>query len=270
MPGLMENKVAIVSGAGQIGGLGHESALLMAKEGAKVVISARTESALKDSAATIENAGGTVLAVPCDVGDPAQSSHLVEATVAEFGTVDVLINNAFASRPRGGFADADLEAWKAVFDVNFWGAAHLTQAVIPHMKAQRSGSIVNVLAHIIFKPQKIASTGMFAYTCSKNALYSLTQGLALELGPFGIRVNSHVPGYMDGPTVRSGFDRVAKAQFLDSAVNAVTEDAVLADIPMGEIPPTADCAQAVLFLASDLSRVITGQALLVNGGEVLH
>jgi NAD(P)-dependent dehydrogenase (short-subunit alcohol dehydrogenase family) len=267
MPGLMQDKVAIVSGAGQVGGLGHESALLLAKEGAKVVISARTESALKDSARSIEQAGGTVLAVPTDVTDPAQCARLVDATVNEFGGVDCLVNNAFAANPRGGLVDADLDGWRDVFEVNYWGSARLMQLVIPHMKMRGGGSIVNILAHIIFKPQRIPETGMTAYACSKNALYTLTQGLALEVAEFGIRVNSHVPGFMDGPSVRGSFERL-KAE---GKAWASAEEAVLDMIPQRKIPPTEDCAKAVLFFASDeLSRVITGQSLMVNGGEAMR
>ncbi|MFG2940339.1 SDR family oxidoreductase [Streptomyces sp. NPDC048282] len=268
MPGLMQDKVAIVSGAGQVGGLGHESALLLAQEGAKVVISARSESALRESAKSIEEAGGTVLAVTTDITDADQCARLVDATVAEFGQVDCLVNNAFNASPRGLLGDADLDAWRGVFEVNFWGTARLCQLVLPHMKARRSGSIVNVLAHIIFKPQRVPETGMFAYACSKNALYTLTQALALEVAEYGIRVNSHVPGYMDGPSVRSSFDRLKQQ---DAKAWAATEEAVLDMIPQHRIPPTRECAKAVLFFASDeLSSVITGQALLVNGGEALH
>ncbi|MFC8512756.1 SDR family NAD(P)-dependent oxidoreductase [Streptomyces sp. NPDC057257] len=268
MPGLMQDKVAIVSGAGQVGGLGHESALLLAQEGAKVVVSARSEEGLKASAKSIEEAGGTVLAVPTDITDPAQCARLVDATVAEFGRVDCLVNNAFNASPRGMLGDADLDAWRGVFEVNFWGSARLCQLVLPHMKAQRSGSIVNVLAHIIFKPQRIPDTGMFAYACSKNALYTLTQALALEVAEYGIRVNSHVPGYMDGPTVRDSFERLKQQ---DEKAWATAEGAVLDMIPQRRIPPTRECAKSVLFFASDqLSSVVTGQALLVNGGEALH
>ncbi len=268
MPGLMQDKVAIVSGAGQVGGLGHESALLLAREGATVVIAARSQEGLAESAASIEDAGGKVLAVRTDIADPAQCEELVRTTVAEFGRVDCLVNNAFNASPRGLLAEADLDAWRGVFEVNFWGSARLCQLVLPHMKAQRSGSIVNVLAHIIFKPQRIPPTGMFAYACSKSALYTLTQGLALEVAEYGIRVNAHVPGYMDGPSVRSSFERLERE---GKGSWATEEQAVLEMIPQRRIPTTAECAKSVLFFASDeLSSVVTGQALLVNGGEALH
>lgn len=268
MSGLMQDKVAIVSGAGVVGGLGHESALLLAKEGAKVVIGARTEDALNDAAKTIEDAGGTVLAVPTDISDPDACARIVDAAISEFGRVDTLVNNAFTASPRGGLADADLSDWRKLFDVNFFGSAQMMQQVIPHMKEQGSGSIVNVLAHIIFKPHQHKIAGMTAYACSKNALYALTQATAVELAPFGIRVNAHVPGYMDGPSVRGSFERLRA----DSAsAFAQAEEKVLDGIPLGVIPPSDDCAKAVLFFASDeLSRVITGQSLLVNGGEVMR
>lgn len=268
MTGLMQGKVAIVSGAGAVGGLGHESALVLAKEGAKVVIAARTEASLKEAARTIEQAGGTVLAVPTDISDPGSCARLVEATIAEFGQIDTLVNSAFTASPRDLFAGTDLNEWRKLFDVNFFGTAQLIQQVIPHMKKRETASIVNILAHIIFDTRKTLDNGMLAYSCSKNALNTLTQVLALELAPFGIRVNSHVPGYMDGPSVRKSFERLRN----DPNVGIhKDEQAVIDGIPLGFIPTSEDCAKAVLFFASDdLSRAVTGQALLVNGGEVLH
>jgi NAD(P)-dependent dehydrogenase (short-subunit alcohol dehydrogenase family) len=256
---LLTDKVIIVSGVGP--GLGRETALACAREGAAVVLGARTASVLEEAAATIRDGGGRALAVPTDVTDTEQCRRLVEATVAEFGRVDCLVNSAYRPGVFKKFEYADLQDWRAVFEVNVWGSLQLTQAVIPQMRLQGGGSIVFVNSMIVRKP--LPKQG--GYAASKGALLTAAQVLAKELGPHKIRVNSVVPGWMDGPPVRLGFEAIAthggkpvEEQYADIA----------AQIPLGFIPLDEDCANAVVFFASDLSAVVTGQSLDVNGGEV--
>ena len=207
---LLQEKVAIVSGAGP--GLGREVAVAAAREGAKVVVAARSEEKIRAIAADIEASGAEAIAVPTDITDAAQCDRLVAATVERFGRVDVLVNNAFRPDVFQTFADVDLDKWRGIFEVNVFGNLRLTQAVLPHMKQQHSGSIVFVNSMVVRKPGTLQA----GYSASKGALLIAAQGLAEELGPHGIRVNSVVPGWMDGPSVDLYF------QIRESGVRHVT------------------------------------------------
>jgi NAD(P)-dependent dehydrogenase (short-subunit alcohol dehydrogenase family) len=258
---LLKGKVAVVAGVGP--GLGREIALALAREGAAVALAARTQSFLESVATDIRAIGGDALPVATNVTDRAQCDALVDAALGAFGQVDCLVNSAFRPDVFVPFADADLAQWRKIFEVNLWGALGLTQAVLPHMRGRRSGSIVFVSSMVVRKPMALQG----GYAASKGALLLAAQVLAKELGADGIRVNSVVPGWMKGPN----FD-----VYLDimSAANGTTRDEeeakVAAGIPLGVVPPDEDCANAVVFLASDLSAMVTGQAIDVNGGEVVH
>lgn len=258
---LLTDKVAIVSGVGP--GLGREIALAFGRNGARVVLGARTESFLKDVASDIEAGGGTVRYVPTDITDAGQCERLVASALAEFGRVDCLVNNAFVPDVFQRFEDVDLAAWRRIFDVNVFGSLQLTKAVIPAMKEQRGGAIVFVNSMIVRKI--LPRQG--GYAASKGALLTAAQVLAKELGRYQIRVNSVVPGWMMGPPVQGYLE--SRAQRHGTTVEQ-EYDRIAAEIPLGFIPPDEDCANAVVFLASDLAKVITGQSLDVNGGEVFH
>jgi NAD(P)-dependent dehydrogenase (short-subunit alcohol dehydrogenase family) len=256
---LLQDKVAIISGVGP--GLGREIALAFAREGAAVVLGARTESFLDEVAGTITDAGGRALPVATDITDPEDCRRIVERGVAEFGRIDCLVNSAFRPDVFRTFEKVDLNAWRAIFDVNVFGTLQLTQAVLPQLKGQGGGSIVFVNSMIVRKP--LPRQG--GYAASKGALLTAAQVLAKELGPYRIRVNSVVPGWMDGPPVRQMFEAVA-ARGGPTAEEQEAE--IVAEIPLGFLPPDEDCANAVVFFASDLSAVVTGQTLDTNGGEV--
>jgi len=258
---LLKDKVAIVSGVGP--GLGKEIALAFAREGADVALGARTESYLREVQGDIESLGRRAVYAPTDITDQAQCDRLVQETVDALGRVDVLVHNAFAPDAFQLFEDVDLAAWRHIMDVNLFGSLQLTKPVIPHMKEQGGGSIVFVNSMIIRKV--LAYQG--GYATSKGALMTAAQVLAKELGPHGIRVNSIVPGWMWGPSVEGYFAMQEK-----TTGKSVQEqyDEVASQIALGEIPPDDDCANAAVFFASDLSSVITGQSLDVNGGEVFH
>jgi NAD(P)-dependent dehydrogenase (short-subunit alcohol dehydrogenase family) len=257
---LLRDKVAVVSGVGP--GLGKEIALALAREGASVVMGARTESYLEDVGAEIERAGGHATYAATDITDVEQCRRLVRTAVDRFGRVDALVNNAFAPDVFQLFEDVDLDKWRRIFEVNVFGSLQLTQEAIGQMKAQGGGSIVFINSMVIRKV--LPKQG--GYAASKGALMTAAQVLAKELGPHHIRVNSVVPGYMWGATVEGWFRHRAKKG------PSVQEqyDAIAKDIPLGLIPPDKDCANAVVFFVSDLAAVVTGQALDVNGGEVFH
>ena len=258
---LLAHKVCIISGVGP--GLGKEMALAFAREGADVALGARTESYLEEVRADVERLGRRAVCVPTDVTDAEQCRRLVETTISELGKLDVLVHNAFAPDVFQPFESVDLDAWRRIMDVNLFGSLNLTHAAIPAMKAQGSGSIVFVNSMILRKVLPLQG----GYATSKAALYTAAQALAKELGPHGIRVNSIVPGWMWGPNVKVYFSMM-QLQTGKSQQDSYAE--IASQIPLGEIPPDEDCANAAVFFASDLSSVITGQALDVNGGEVFH
>ena len=257
---LLAGRVGIVSGIGP--GLGRAIALALAREGADVVLAARTAPALEDVAAEVRAAGRRALAVPTDVTRPEQCRQLAEAAHATFGRIDVLVNNAFRSGPYDPVEHASLEDWRKVFDVNLFGTLALCQAVIPFMKA-RGGSIVmiNSMSMRVIEPR------FGGYAASKGALLTAAQTMAKELGASGIRVNSVVPGYIWGPALERYFADLARQR-------GTTPEAVYAEVAsrtaLGRIPTSEDVAAAVVFFASDLSRAVTGQALDVNAGHYFH
>jgi len=256
---LLADKVAIVSGVGP--GLGRELALAFAREGASVVLGARSAGVIRDVADEITDAGGSALAVPTNIVEPAQCARLVAAAVGELGRVDCLVNNAFRMDTMQPFIEVELTTWRKIVEVNLFGSLQLTREVVDPMKGQGGGSIVFVNSMVVRKPQP----NQGGYTISKGALLSAAQVLAKELGPYNIRVNSILPGAMWGPNVELWLKMRAEE-------HGTTEQeeyaSIASEMALGIIPPDDDVANAAVFFASDLSRVITGQTLDVNGGEV--
>ena len=258
---LLANRVAIVSGIGP--GMGRDISLALAREGADVVLAARGADKLAAVAAEIRALGRRAVEVPTDIARDEDCRRLVETAVRELGRVDVLVNNAFKGGVEPLFSDADLAMWRKVFDVNVFGSLQLTQAVIPHMRRQGRGSIVfiNSMSMRVIEPR------FAGYASSKGALMIAAQSLARELGPDKIRVNSVVPGYIWGAALEGYFKSLAAQQ-------GVTADDIYRQIAsrtaLNHIPTSEEIADAVLFFASDLSRVVTGQALDVNGGHFFH
>lgn len=257
---ILENKVVLVSGIGP--GLGQELAINAGREGAKVILAARTKSFLEEVDAVVRETGAETLVVPTDITSPEECRNLVDQAIAKFGRIDALINSAYSGGKPVLFADSNLDDWRTTMEVNLFGSLTLTQLVVPHMKAQGGGSIVmiNTMAHR--KPM----THQAPYGTSKGALIAATKMLATELGPDQIRVNTVSMGWMWGPPVQGYIQALAKQA-------GATEEEIIrgitANIPLRQIPDDSDCANAALFLASDLSRVITGANLDCNGGEFM-
>ena len=258
---LLRDRVGIVSGIGP--GVGRSVALAFAREGADVVLAARTAAALDAVAEEVRALGRRALGLATDIAVPADCQRLVDATVAEFGRVDVLVNNAFLTHPWGAIETADFEAWKRILDVNLFGSLRLAQLAVPHMRRQGGGSIVmvNTMSTRIIEPN------VGGYASSKGALMIATQTLAREVGPDKIRVNSVVPGYIWSDKMDAYFHHLATEQ--GRTYQQVFDD-VASRTALRHIPDSAEIADAVLFFASDLARAITGQALDVNGGHYFH
>ena len=259
---LLDGKVAIVSGVGP--GLGQANARALAREGATVVLAARSADYLEQVQKEIAQHGGRALAVPTNLVDPDQVAALVARTVDEFGRLDILVNNAFRMDRGEPFETVDLTYWKKVYEVNVWGALGLTQACVPHLRRAATGNGDASIVFILSMSMRKVRLNEGAYSSSKAALRTAVQSLALELGPARIRVNAVAPGWIGGPSVDIFID-------WESQQRGITKDDVRAEIeariPLGLIPPQDDIAHSVVFFASPWSNVITGQTLDVNGGE---
>jgi NAD(P)-dependent dehydrogenase (short-subunit alcohol dehydrogenase family) len=240
----------MITGASR--GLGLAMALALGKAGARLIITARRSGELEASAQRLRAAGITVLARTADVGNVAATPELVQQLLRETGHIDVLINNAGATWGAAA-TEYPYDAWRKVMDVNVNGAWVLTQQVaLQSMLPRQSGAIVFV-ASILGLGGNRAMTPTVAYNASKAALINLARSLAVEWGPRGVRVNALLPGWF--PTKMS------------RGTLAANEAALLASIPLARFgDPDADITGPVLFLASDLSRYVTGQSLVVDGG----
>lgn len=258
---LLENRTAIVSGIGP--GMGRDISLAFAREGANLVLAARTKASVDALADEIRGLGRRAIGVPTDIAQAEDTRRLVAAAIEEFGSIDVLVHNAFKGPTFKRFEDDDLDAWRKTFDVNVFGALQLTQAALPQMKKQGKGSIVfiNTMSTRIIEPTH------GGYASSKGALLIAAQTLAKELGTYGIRVNSVVPGYIWGAALEGYFKMLAKEQ---GTTPEKIYDGIASRTALHHIPDSAEIADTVLFFASDLSRVVTGQTLDVNGGHFFH
>jgi NAD(P)-dependent dehydrogenase (short-subunit alcohol dehydrogenase family) len=253
--GLLDGRTCVVTGVGP--GMGQATAKALAREGGRVFLAARSKDFLDQVAAEIGDPERAVV-FPTDITDRAQCEALVEAA----GTIDVLVNSAFKPDVFQPFVRVDLQEYRSIFEVNVFGTLQMTQAAIPAMK-ERGGSIVFVNSMVVRKGGNL-QTG---YSASKGALLGAAKSLALELGRYKIRVNSVVPGWMLGPSVEMYLE-------FQSQKRGVSREDILGELgalnPLGAIPTQEACAEAVVFLASDLSAAMTGQSVDVNGGEHFH
>lgn len=256
---LLEDRVCVVAGVGP--GLGRTLAVALADHGADVVLAARRRAVLDEVAAEVTARGRRALVVPTDLTDAEQCRTLVARTIDDLGRLDVVVANAYKEDVFQRFEDVDLAEWRSLMDVNLWGPLQMAQAAVPAMR-DRGGSIVFIGSMIVRKP-RVHQAG---YAVAKGALVTAARALAQELGRYGIRVNSVLPGWIWGPGVQLYLQ-------LASAQRSVTEDEVLQGItrhiPLGQVPAEEHVAGAVVYLASDLSGSVTGHAIDVNGGEVM-
>ncbi|HEV3227283.1 MAG TPA: SDR family oxidoreductase [Acidimicrobiales bacterium] len=258
MNGLLEGKVAIVSGIGP--GMGRDISLQFAEHGATVVAGARTKANVDAVVSEIEAMGGEAAGLQLDITDQASCDAATAAALDRFGRIDVLVNNAFSDGDHRSFMSGDLDNWRTTMETNFFGTLQLTKSVVPTMKDQHEGRIImiNSMSSVKIDPR------FGAYAASKAALAAATKTLAAELGPLGIRVNSVHPGYIWSDKQKTWFEYLAQR-------NGITYeeqfDSVAGTAALRYLPDSAEIAGAVVFLASDLAKPITGQALHVNAGH---
>ncbi|WP_395110674.1 SDR family oxidoreductase [Actinomadura sp. SCN-SB] len=256
----LQGKTAVITGAGP--GLGRTLAALLAREGADLVLAARTEQTLAAIAGEVEACGRTALAVPTDVGEPAQVRRLADTVAARFPRVDVLVNAAFPGSHRKNVLDMDeayLERWRASVEIAAYGTLLACRYLAPLMTA--GGSIVNITS----MSSRTGYAGRSDYAAGKAAVHLLSHCLADELGPSGIRVNCVAPGWIASDVLEDWMRTRAAAE-------GVTYEDILARdtdaMALRRIPTEEDIAQAVLYLASDRSRSTTGATIDVNGGQL--
>jgi len=258
MTKLLEGRVAIVSGIGP--GMGRDISLQFAEHGACVVAGARTKANVDALVDELKSVGNEALGVQLDITDQASCDAAVAAALDRFGQVDVLVNNAFDDGDHRSFASADLDNWRRTMETNFFGTLQLIRAVVPAMKERGEGRIVNINSMSAVKVEPRYG----AYAASKSALATVTKTLALELGAFGIRVNAVHPGYIWSEKLQMYFQYLADR-------NGITYDeqfeSIVSTTALGYLPHSSEIAGAVVFLASDLAKPITGQAIHVNAGH---
>ncbi|MGH3634607.1 MAG: SDR family oxidoreductase, partial [Mycobacterium sp.] len=243
MAEMLDGKVVVISGVGPA--LGSTLARRCAQNGADLVLAARTAERLDDVAKQITDTGRRAVAVATDITDDGQVKNLVDSTLAAYGKVDVLINNAFRVPSMKPLASTTFQHIRDAIELTVLGALRLIQGFTPAL-AEAKGSVVNVNSMVIRHSQ--AKYG--AYKMAKSALLAMSQSLATELGEQGIRVNSVAPGYIWGDTLKGYFEHQAGKH--GTAVEQIYA-ATAANSDLKRLPTEDEVASAILFLASDLS-----------------
>ena len=248
---LLSGKTAIISGAAGPRGIGFAAARLFAEQGARIAIFDIDQRAAEAAA---QGLGSDHLGLGCDVTDPAACKKAAAEAIHRFGNIDVLINNAGITQPVK-FMEIDQVGWRRIIDVNLTGVLNLSQAVVPHMREHKSGSIACMSS---VSAQR--GGGIFGgphYSAAKAGVLGLAKAMARELGPENIRVNCVTPGLIQTDITGGKLTDEMKSE-------------IIKGIPLGRLGTAEDVARIYLFLASDLSSYTTGAVIDVNGGMLIH
>jgi NAD(P)-dependent dehydrogenase (short-subunit alcohol dehydrogenase family) len=246
----LKDKVAIITGSTE--GIGRATALLFAREGAKVTVAGRREKEGNDAVREVREGGGSALFVKTDVTQEKDSVHLVERTIQEFGKLDILINNA-AAHWLGTVLTATPEDYDRLFGVNVKGYGLCAKAAIPHLRKSGKGCIVNVAS----VNGVIGMPGQSLYNATKAAIISLSKSMAIDFPE--LRINSVLPGFTDTPTISDTFKAFG---FSPEEGYRLLGNGVL----LKRLAQPIEIARAILFMASDEASYVTGSTLLVDGG----
>ncbi len=249
--GLLDQKVVVVTGASS--GIGEKTAEVLAAEGAKVVLAARRAEKLKAVEQRIIENGGEAFSVSADVSVREDCDRVVEETIAKYGRIDVLINNAGIGDKQMAITRCSDEWWRQIVAVNQDSVFYMTRAALVYMEKQGEGSIVNISSI----GGVFANAGI-AYSAAKAAVVAMTKNVAIQFAGKGIRCNAVCPG----PTITPLLSKDELATF-DQEFMKICNEHICRSVPKAE---AVDQANAVLFFASDLSKAVTGQALVVDYG----
>jgi NAD(P)-dependent dehydrogenase (short-subunit alcohol dehydrogenase family) len=252
---LVEGKTAVVTGVGP--GIGRATAVLLAEHGANLALGARTISGDSEIVSEVSTITKTIF-VPTNIADADNCKALADTTAEAFGKIDILVQNAFMHGPFAGAVDTDPDDWRKVYKVNVMGTLQMIQACLPHMGEGASIVVTGSMAARTSTP----SEG--AYAASKAAMLSPVRTVAQEVGPRQIRANSVLPGWVHGDSLDNYFDWIATER---GSTPQQVHDEIAQETALRRLVTPSDIAGAILFLASDLSRGITGIALDVNSGH---
>ncbi len=258
---ILEGKTVLVTGVG--GGLGRECAAAALRDGANVVVAARTADTLGTIAVELDPTGTRVASQVTDITDADSCAALVELARDRFGSVDALVQVAAFENAWGGLYDLKFENWRSAFETNVIGALTVIRPAAEAMKAGGGGAIVLIGSQSMFQPQMPQG----GYAASKSALLTAMYYLCDELGPDNIRCNMVIPSWMWGPPVEMLMNWRAKNE--DKSVEEAVNE-VVGKFPLRRMTEDGEVADVVAFFASDHAKAVTGQYLLVNSGEMLR
>ncbi len=251
----LSGKVAMVTGAGANGGIGHAIALGYARAGARLVICDIDEDGLERTRSELGDAAA--LAMRCDISKPDEVEALFAASDAKGGAIDVLVNVPFAFPRRAPPHEVALADWERMFAVNVTGYFLCIRAAVPGMLAKGAGAIINIGSNA---GVSALGRGAFAYSCTKAAVHQMTRELAIEYGRRGIRTNAILPAQVRTPGLESHLNNPA---FRDGVLPRI-----LAGLPMGRLLTPEDMVGPAIFLASDAASAVNGVLLPVDGGNL--
>jgi NAD(P)-dependent dehydrogenase (short-subunit alcohol dehydrogenase family) len=258
MTGLQQKIVLITGGSG---GLGRALAQAFLRQGCRVVITSRNQERLEVAVKKINPNGGQLLPVPCDITERRQVAALEEKIKAEWGTVQILVNNAGLAQA-GSFLEMPDRLWDETLKTNLTGTYNCCKLFLPAMIKSSWGRIINIASTMA----KAAYSHVSAYTASKHGILGLTRALALETATLGVTVNAICPGYVDNERTRANAERMA--EMTGKTVQDVL-DLFAKSSPQKRLIAPEEIAGLALFLASDNARGMTGQAINVDGGAVM-
>ncbi len=255
----LKDKIAIVTGVSR--GIGKGIAKVLAREGAVVILVARSDK-VYEAAKEIEAAGYGAVALKANVANFSEVNEVVKKVLEQFGRIDILVNNA-GIYPSMLLVDMTEDFWDKVLATNLKGVFNCTKVVLPSMMKQRSGKIVNISS--VTGPM-VSSPGMTAYSASKGGVSGFTRALALEVAEYDINVNAICPGYVDTPGMREGMERRGLSpKEVQERIERISRS-----VPLGRLGKTEEVGDLVLFLASDESKYITGIEIVFDGGNIIQ
>ena len=241
-----QGKIAFITGAAS--GIGRATAVAFAAEGARVAILDRSADALRDAEAAVRQAGGELLAIPCDVSEPEQVEAAVARTIETFGRLDIAFNNAGVENKASPVAEIELDEWDRILDINLRGTFICMKHELAQMVRQRSGVVINTSSGAGIR----GVAGGAAYAASKHAIIGLTKSAALDYAKSNIRVNAILPGNIETP-------------MMDRFTGGDMQKAIDLE-PVGRLGKPEEIADAVLWMSADLGAFVTGASISVDGG----